>query len=216
MVMLLSDGPVDAPLFLFAHGAGGAMDTTFMNVVAGRMGERGVRVVRFEFPYMAARREGGRRGAPDRQPVLLDTWRALIARHGGGANVAIGGKSMGGRMASLVADEQSVRGLVCFGYPFHPPGKLQQLRTAHLAELRTPSLILQGTRDPFGTAEEVAAYPLASSIRIEWLEDGDHSFKPRKASGHTEKEHVLRAADLAAEFVRGFARGNVQPGQEVE
>lgn len=199
--MLLYDGPDDGPLFLFAHGAGGAMDTKFMNDVARRMGECGVRVVRFEFPYMAARREGGKRGAPDRQPVLLDTWRRLIEKHGGGAKVAIGGKSMGGRMASLVADEMHVRALVCFGYPFHPPGKLQQLRTAHLESLRTPTLIIQGTRDPFGTREEVASYELASSIRVEWLEDGDHSFKPRKASGHSEAGHVGHAAEMAAAFV---------------
>ena len=200
--MLLPDGPSDGPLFLFAHGAGGAMDTKFMNDVARLMGDCGVRVVRFEFPYMAARREGGRRGAPDRQPLLLDSWRQMIEEHGGGAKVAIGGKSMGGRMASLIADEMNVRALVCFGYPFHPPGKPQQLRTAHLESLRTPTLIVQGTRDPFGTPEEVAGYPLSSSIRIEWLEDGDHSFKPRKASGHSEGGHVARAAELAAAFVR--------------
>lgn len=200
--MLLHDGPADGSLFLFAHGAGGAMDTAFMTEVARLMGERGVHVVRFEFPYMAARREGGRRGAPDRQPVLLDTWRRLIEEHGGGENVAIGGKSMGGRMASLVADEMNVRALVCFGYPFHPPGKPSQLRTAHLESLRTPTLIVQGTRDPFGTREEVATCKLAPSIRIEWLEDGDHSFKPRKASGFSEAGHVARAAEMAATFVR--------------
>jgi predicted alpha/beta-hydrolase family hydrolase len=202
LVMLLHDGPADGSLFLFAHGAGGAMDTPFMNAVARRMGECGVHVVRFEFPYMAARREGGRRGAPDRQPVLLDAWRQLIDEHGGGAKVAIGGKSMGGRMASLVADEMNVRALVCFGYPFHPPGKPSQLRTAHLESLRTPTLIVQGTRDPFGTREEVGAYSLSSAIRVEWLEDGDHSFKPRKASGFREAGHVARAAEMAAEFVR--------------
>lgn len=204
--MLLANGPEEGPLFLFAHGAGGAMDAPFMTVVAERMGERGVRVVRFEFPYMAARRTGRKAGAPDRQPVLLDAWRAIVEQHGGGRRVCIGGKSMGGRMASLIADEVHARGLVCFGYPFHPPGKLQQLRTAHLAELQTPALILQGTRDPFGTIEEVSSYSLSPAIRIEWLDDGDHSFKPRKASGRTEREHLLGAADLAAEFVVARAK----------
>lgn len=199
--MYLTDGPADGPIFLFAHGAGGAMDTPFMDRVAKAMGERGIRVVRFEFPYMAARREGGKRGAPDRQPALLDSWRRVIQEHGGGANVVIGGKSMGGRMASLIADEMHVRALVCFGYPFHPPGKPAQLRTAHLEHLRTPTLIVQGTRDPFGTREEVAAYPLSPAIRVEWLEDGDHSFKPRKASGFTEAAHLARAAELAAGFM---------------
>lgn len=171
------------------------MDTPFMDRVAREMGERGIRVVRFEFPYMAARRTGGKRGAPDRQPVLLDTWRRVIEEHGGGSQVAIGGKSMGGRMASMVADEMGVRALVCFGYPFHPPGKPQQLRTAHLETLRTPTLILQGTRDPFGRQEEVLTYSLAPSIEIQWLADGGHSLEG--------KGNLARAIEAAAAFV-GF------------
>ena len=197
----LTDGPADSErIFLLAHGAGGAMDTPFMNRVAQALGEKGVRVVRFEFPYMAARRTGGKRGAPDRQPVLLETFRQVVAEHGGGPNVFIGGKSMGGRMASMVADELAVRGLICLGYPFHPPGKPEQLRTAHLTSLRTPALIIQGTRDVFGTRQEVSAYDLSKAIRIEWMEDGDHSLKPRAGSGATERQHLERAAELIAEF----------------
>lgn len=174
----LTDGPEGAEhTFLFAHGAGGAMDTSFMNIVARGLGERGIRVVRFEFPYMAARRTSNKRGAPDRQPVLLDSFRRVVEEHGGGARVIVGGKSMGGRMASMIADEVSARGLLCFGYPFHPPGKPQQTRTAHLEHLRTPALILQGTRDAFGTPADVAAYSLSPSIRMEWMEGGDHSLK---------------------------------------
>lgn len=175
----LTTGPENGKhVFLFAHGAGAPMDHAWMNTVAKAMGEEGIRVVRFEFPYMAARRTGGKKGgAPDRQPVLLDTWRQVIEEHGGGGKVCIGGKSMGGRMASMVADEMGVRGLVCFGYPFHPPGKPEQLRTAHLEHLRTRTLILQGTRDPFGTREDVAAYKLSPAIRVEWVEKGDHSLK---------------------------------------
>jgi predicted alpha/beta-hydrolase family hydrolase len=173
MVRYLADGPEDAKhVFLFAHGAGAPMEHPWMSAVARGMGEQGIRVVRFNFDYMEARRK-----APDRQPVLLDTWRRVIEEHGGGGKVCIGGKSMGGRMASMVADEMGVRGLICFGYPFHPPGKPEQLRTAHLEDLRTPALILQGTRDPFGTREEVSAYRLSKAIRIEWIEKGDHSLK---------------------------------------
>jgi uncharacterized protein len=175
----LTDGPKTSKhVFLFAHGAGGPMDHSWMSTVAKAMGEQGVRVVRFEFPYMAARRTAGKKGgAPDRQPVLLDTWRRVIEEHGGGGKVCIGGKSMGGRMASMVADEMGVRGLICFGYPFHPPGKPEQLRTAHLEQLRTPTLILQGTRDPFGTREDVGGYKLSKKIHVEWIEKGDHSLK---------------------------------------
>ena len=200
----LTDGPANAKhLFLFAHGAGGPMDTPWMTRVAKALGDRGIRVVRFEFPYMAARRTGGKRGAPDRQPVLLDTFRTVVEDHGGGAKVAIGGKSMGGRMASMVADELEVRALLCLGYPFHPPGRPRQLRTEHLATLRTPTLILQGTRDQFGTREEVEEYQLSKAIRIEWLEDGDHSFKPRKGSGFTEMSNIERAVVVMEEYLNG-------------
>lgn len=199
----LVDGPAEAPVrFLFAHGAGGPMDSGIMATVARGLGERGIRVVRFEFPYMAARRTGGKRGgAPDRQPVLLETWCRVIEGNGGGASVFIGGKSMGGRMATMIADEAGVRGVVCFGYPFHPPGRPEQLRTAHLATMRTPMLVLQGERDPFGTLAEVPTYPMSPSIRVEWVPDGDHSFKPRKGAGTTERENVNRAIELAASFL---------------
>lgn len=199
MHFLIDDPPDARVTFAFAHGAGGAMDTPFMNTMAAALAARGVRVARFEFPYMAARRQAGKRGAPDRQPVLLDTWRRVVAELGG--DVAIGGKSMGGRMASLVADELNVRALVCLGYPFHPPGDATKLRTAHLQSLRTPALILQGERDPFGTRDDVAAYTLAPTLRVEWLADGDHSFRPRKSSGVTEAENVARAAELVSAFL---------------
>lgn len=177
------------------------MDTPFMNRVAHGLAERGIRVVRFEFPYMAARRVGGKRGAPDREPVLLDTWRAAVAAHGPAAQVFIGGKSLGGRMATLVADELGVRGVICFGYPFHPPGQPERLRTRHLETLRTPTLILQGERDPFGNRDEVATYQLSESIRVEWLVDGEHSLRPRARSGHTEEGHIHKAIAMAAGFM---------------
>ena len=200
--MFLTDGPDAAEqVYVFAHGAGGAMDTPFMTTVARELGERGIRVVRFEFPYMAARRTGGKRGAPDREPVLLNTWREVVAQLGGGPRLFIGGKSMGGRMATLVADELKVRGAVVFGYPFHPPGQPNKLRTAHLESLTTPMLVLQGERDIFGTRDDVAGYDLSPQIRIEWIADGDHSLKPRAKSGTTERENLLHAIDAAAKFM---------------
>jgi predicted alpha/beta-hydrolase family hydrolase len=199
------DGADDArDTFLFAHGAGAPMDSTFMARVARALAERGIRVVRFEFPYMARRREGGSRGAPDREPVLRARWLEMVERFGGGARVSVGGKSLGGRIASMIADEAHVRGLVCFGYPFHPPGDRERLRTKHLETLATPALILQGTRDPFGTPEDVAGYRLSPSIRVEWLEGGDHSFKPPAKSGTTEAQNVDRAIEAAASFLRNL------------
>jgi predicted alpha/beta-hydrolase family hydrolase len=177
------------------------MDTPFMSTVARELGERGIRVVRFEFPYMAARRTGGKRAAPDREPVLLNTWREVAAQLGGGPRLFIGGKSMGGRMATLVADELQVRGAVIFGYPFHPPGQPNKLRTAHLESMSTPMLVLQGERDVFGSRDDVAGYRLSPQIRIEWIPDGDHSLKPRAKSGTTERQNLLHAIDTAAAFM---------------
>ena len=187
---------------VLAHGAGAPMDSPFLEYVAAGLATRGLRVVRFEFPYMQARREG-RRPPPDREPVLLDHWRAVLAELGGRPPV-IGGKSLGGRMASLLADEVGARGLVCLGYPFHPPGKPQRLRVAHLGSLRTPTIVVQGTRDALGSREEVAGYRLSRSIRVHWIEDGDHSLKPRARSGRSERENLDEAVDAVAQFVGGL------------
>ena len=199
----LFNGPTDSALvFVFAHGAGAAMDSAFMNLVAEGLAERAIRTVRFEFPYMQRRRASGKSGPPDRQPILLDAWRAVAETLGGGKTLVVGGKSMGGRMASMVADEIAALGLICMGYPFHPPGKPEKLRVAHLERLQTPTLILQGSRDPFGTPTEVQSYPLSARIAIRWLEDGDHSFKPRVRSGFRLEDHLNTAIDAMADFIR--------------
>ncbi len=202
-ITFLFDGPEDAPLTLvLAHGAGAPMDSPFMEKAAKAVAAGGFRVVRFEFPYMAARRTGGRRGAPDRAPVLTAAWLDVIARLGDPARLAIGGKSMGGRIASLVADEAKVAALVCLGYPFHPPGQPGKLRTAHLASLATPALVVQGTRDEFGTREEVAAYALSPAIRLRFIEAGNHSWKPLARSGRTEKENLEEGFAAVVAFLR--------------
>ena len=199
----LFDGPESAPLTLIlAHGAGAPMDSPFLTRFAAGIAAHGFRVARFEFPYMRARRDGGRRGAPDREPVLREAWHEAIARSGGGARAAVGGKSLGGRIASLVADAENVRGLVCLGYPFHPPGQRERLRVAHLADLATPALIVQGTRDPFGTREDVAAYALSPKIAVHWIEGGDHSWKPKASSGRTEAETLEAGIGAVAAFLK--------------
>jgi hypothetical protein len=207
MPEFLFDGPPSASLTLvLAHGAGGAMDSPFMETIAqgiatAAVAKAGIRVARFEFPYMRRRREAGKGGAPDSGPVLMESWRETIAKLGGGERLVIGGKSLGGRIASMVADDSGVQGLVCLGYPFHPPGKPEQTRTRHLEQMRAPALILQGTRDPFGKPEDVQNYKLAKSIRIEWLEDGDHSFKPRARSGRTEAGNLNLAISYIVSFI---------------
>jgi hypothetical protein len=207
----LIDGPEGAPTtVVLAHGAGAPMNTPFMNSVARGLASGGeVRVVRFEFPYMRARRETKRdslrglagRGAPDREPILRNSWKEVVERLGGGGRLVIGGKSMGGRIASMVADEVGARGLVCLGYPFHPPGRPEKLRTKHLETLSTPALIVQGTRDAFGSREDVAGYALSPAIRVVWLEDGDHSWKPRASSSRTEAENMADALAAMREFL---------------
>jgi len=192
----LIDGDDDAKrTFIFAHGAGGPMRTPWMSRVARGLAENAIRVVRFEFPYMAAKKK-----APDREPVLLEAWREAI-REQGDRVTFIGGKSMGGRIATMVADEMEVRGVVCFGYPFHPPGNAERLRTKHLETMKTPTLILQGERDAFGSRDEVKRYKLSRAIRIEFIEDGDHSLKPRASSGATETDNLARAVAIATKFI---------------
>ena len=180
------------------------MDSDWMNDIAGRLADLGVGTARFEFAYMAARRSGQRK-PPPKAEKLMDEYRAAIAALAGRGPVAIGGKSMGGRVASLVADEQFAAGridrLVSLGYPFHPPGSPEKLRTAHLQDLRTPTLICQGERDTFGTRAEVETYPLSSAINIVWMADGDHDLKPRKAlTGLTLADHL----DATAKRIAGF------------
>lgn len=201
MIDFLFDGPASSSLTIaLTHGAGAPMDSPFMAAFARGLGERGWRVARFEFPYMVRRRRDGRKRPPDRAPVLLDAWLAVIAELGP-ENLVIGGKSLGGRMASMVADEAGVAGLVCLGYPFHAPGReADQIRLAHLEDLKTPALIVQGTRDTLGNSADVAGYALAPAIRIHWLEDGDHGFKPRKSSGLSEEQNWQAAIQAVAAF----------------
>jgi predicted alpha/beta-hydrolase family hydrolase len=214
----LFDGPdpgAHGVTVVLAHGAGAPMDSPFLNTMARGLAAVGLRVARFEFPYMRARREEGRNRPPDREPVLRTAWLAAVAELGGGERLVIGGKSMGGRFASMVADEAGARALVCLGYPFHPPGRPEKLRVEHLEHLQTPALFIQGTRDPFGTRDEVASYPLSPAIRVHWIADGDHSLAPRKptersevdtrGSGRAERARRTREQNLA-EAVDAIAR----------
>lgn len=170
--MIIVDGPDSAPATLIlAHGAGAGMDTEFMNAFAEGLADHGFRVVRFEFPYMAERRQTGKRRPPDREPVLRQTWLDVIALVKA-ETLFIGGKSLGSRIASLIADGAGVGGLICLGYPFHPIGKPDQLRVEHLRTIKTSTLILRGERGPFGNTEEVRDYELSRQIRVHWLPDG--------------------------------------------
>ena len=205
------NGPATAPATLvLAHGAGAPMDSPFMEAIATGLAGLGWRVVRFEFPYMARQRLTGRKSAPDALPKLLESFGAVVAEAAGPAPLIIGGKSLGGRVASLLVDElapRGVRGCLCLGYPFHPPGRPSQLRTNHLATLAAPTLILQGERDPFGRREEVDTYTLSPQLRVEWIPSGDHSFKPTRSSGRSETDNLGEAMRRANAFCRALLSG---------
>jgi uncharacterized protein len=212
MVDFLFDGPETArATLLLAHGAGAAMDSGSMNAMTAALAAEGIRVVRFEFSYMASRRTPAGPKPPPKAEKVMPEFLAAVAALGPVAGpLLIGGKSMGGRVASMVVDglhaKGEVAGLVCLGYPFHPPGKPEQLRTAHLVGMTTPTLIVQGTRDPFGTREEVPGYGLSDTIDLLWMEDGDHDLKPRKAiSGFTAAQHLKTMAEAVAAFAARIA-----------
>lgn len=197
------EGATFATLIL-AHGAGAPMDSPFMTSIATRLAALGVAVARFEFPYMAQRRLDGGRRPPNPQARLLDSWRAVYAdlRQQVAGPLAVGGKSMGGRMASLVADELEVDALVCLGYPFYAAGKPEKPRVAHLSELRTPTLVMQGERDALGNRPTVEQYSLSKQIELCWLAAADHDLKPLKASGFTHEQHLQSTAEKVADFLR--------------
>lgn len=207
----LFDGPPEAPAtILLAHGAGAPMDSASMTMAAEALAAVGFRVARFEFAYMAARRTGNGRKAPPRGEKLIPEYEAAVDALAARGRLIIGGKSMGGRVASMAADvlhgAGSIAGLLCLGYPFHPPGRPAQLRTAHLEQLATPALICQGTRDPFGTREDVPGYLLSDRIEILWLEDGDHDLKPRKTvTGLTQADHMRTMAEAVAAWAARIA-----------
>ncbi len=209
---LLKNGPDDGPVYLFAHGAGADMHSDFMTQIAEALAEKGIRVVRFNFPYMIKRMEDGKRRPPDSAAKLLIAYEEVIRALN--CPVVLGGKSMGGRMASRVladnalraeADRLPILGGACLGFPFHAPGKDPKDRLDHLKDLTQPLLVVQGTRDTMGTFEEVNGYikerRLNTSIQMQWLEDGNHDLKPRKISGFSHQQHINSAIDKVAEFV---------------
>jgi len=189
--------PASAPnaLFVFAHGAGAGHFHPFMTNYATALCTRGVSVVTFNFPYMEQRRK-----TPDRAPVLEEAFRRVVAGaashlHGPAPHIFIGGKSLGGRMATHLGaaldrwpDTPPPKGIIAFGYPLAPPrGKRTGDRVAHLKTLTVPTLIVQGTRDPFGGPDEIRE-ALADAtppppITILTVEGGDHSFAVLKSSG---------------------------------
>ena len=198
---IIIDGEDNPITFIFAHGAGAGMDHEFMQSVAKGLAFKGIRVIRFNFPYMIKRAEDGKRRPPDRALKLLEAYQEIIEQCDAD-KLVIGGKSMGGRMASHLSELDKVAAMACLGFPFHPPGKPEKYKGEHLAELTKPCLILQGERDTFGKREEFADFNLSDSIRVEFIPDGDHSFKPRKSSGYTEQQNIALTVEKLSAFIK--------------
>jgi predicted alpha/beta-hydrolase family hydrolase len=195
---------------VLAHGAGGGQQSSFVVAAGHALAARGVTVATFDFPYVT---QG--RSVPDKAPVLEEHWRAVLAevrRRGEflGLPLFIGGKSMGGRIASQVAAAgvDGIAGLVFFGYPLHPPGRPQQRRDAHLPAIREPMLFVQGTRDQFGTAAEIRElFPRLRQPELFEVADGDHSFKTRmKVTGRKPDAALADVFDAAAAFISRRSR----------
>jgi len=203
------DGPLDGrPLVVVGHGAGAPLTTPFMEAVAEGLVARGLAAVRFHFPYMEKRvREGKKRAAPDRQPVLLATWRAMLDERGGwdGAGpLVLAGKSLGGRMASMLLAEEpetDARGVVYLGYPLHPPGKTDKLRSEHLPDIRVPQLFVQGSRDSLCDLQLLGPVleRIGPSARLHVVQGGDHSLAPRRSA-------PLEGADVWLDVVARFVK----------
>ena len=208
---LVCGSPTSPATVVLAHGAGAGIDSPFMQEMAKGLAEKGWQVIRFEFPYMTQRRISGRKTPPNRADVLLNCYVDQVQSLDANQPLIIGGKSMGGRIASLLADElwseNKILGCICLGYPFHPLGKPETLRVGHLLNLQTPTLVIQGERDAMGSKEEVRNYALSERLKLAWMPDGDHSFKPRKRSGRSEGQNL----NLAIEHMHDFLSGLMSP-----
>lgn len=191
---------------MLAHGAGADMNSEWMLLVEKLLLEKEISVKRFNFPYMQKSILDGKRRPPDRQPKLITAFQNEIKKCAKNERIILAGKSMGGRIASYVACDANldkrVIGVICMGFPFHPPKKQEKFRGEHLATINIPTLILQGERDTFGNKDELATYAFSNKVQVEILPDGDHSFKPRIKSGFSFNQNLQTACNKIVDFLK--------------
>ena len=189
--------------FVFAHGAGAGLDHDFMVQVTALLNKVNIEVVRFNFPYMIKRHQDGKRRPPDRMPKLVEAYQTQLSELDNNLPTFIGGKSMGGRVATIVAEQSDliIKGVIALGYPFHPQKKPEKLRLEPIENISHPLLIVQGERDALGNKQEVLSYDCVKQHQVEFLEDGDHDFKPRVKSGFTHQQHLSTCADIMEKFI---------------
>jgi predicted alpha/beta-hydrolase family hydrolase len=197
-----ADDAANGVVFVCAHGAGGNMNDRAVVQTANALRKRGIGVVRFNFLYKEKKS-----GRPDAMPRLKETITAVVARlraESSPKTLIIGGRSMGGRAASmLAADQFDCDGLLLLAYPLHPPGKPDQLRDAHLPAITVPVVCFNGTRDPFCTPQLMndVLERVSTSWEMHWMEGADHSFHVLKSSGKTDGEVLAEIADTAKNWV---------------
>ncbi|WP_069383378.1 alpha/beta family hydrolase [Halomonas caseinilytica] len=192
---------------LLAHGAGAGQDSSFLVELRRALADAGVQTLAIEFEYLRRMRREGRRRPPPRVERLVEElarWREALSPHLE-TPLWLGGKSMGGRVASMLAARDGAAGLALCGYPFHPPRRPERRRLDHWPALRCPTLVMQGERDPFGTRDEVDGYDLPDVAEVHWLKDGEHDWRPRRASGLTQSELIREGARGIAAFMARHA-----------
>jgi len=200
---------IDKPLLILAHGAGKGMNSPFLETIANHLEDKNVSVLRFNFPYMTSGRK-----SPNGARILMESWRSVIGW--AQSNVAcsdmfIGGKSMGGRIATMIAgDATDVKGLVFLGYPLHPPGKFDRVRDDYLYTVRQQMLFIQGTRDAFARMDLLTQTltRLRDRHKLHWIEGGEHSFKVLVRQGVSYPEVLEGAANVTAEWIHDLAGKN--------
>jgi predicted alpha/beta-hydrolase family hydrolase len=173
-----------------------------MQSVTENLVQQQINVIRFNFEYMQKAIVLEKRYPPDRIDKLCAYYHKIISEVSDTLPLFIGGKSMGGRVSTMILEQSNAKAAVCFGYPFHPPGKLEKLRIEHLKDISKPFLVLQGERDSFGSRAEISQYPLAETVKCHFLPDGDHSLKPRKSSGFTQTQNINEATAMAVKFIK--------------
>ncbi|WP_448567484.1 alpha/beta family hydrolase [Thalassotalea ganghwensis] len=188
---------------VFAHGAGADKESDFLEVVTKRLIDAGIKVIRFNFPYMDKRAVDGKRRPPDRMPTLIGCMEEVITEHLADKPLFLMGKSMGSRVAATITQQGTfpISGVIALGYPFHPQKKPEKLRLTPLQNHNVPVLIVQGERDPLGNQQEIANYELSSTCQYLFLTDGDHDLKPRVKSGFTHQQHLDSAVAKIVEFI---------------
>ena len=193
--------------YILAHGAGAPSNSDWMKLLVSEIKKQSndeIKITLFNFPYMTRRLRENKKIPPDRMPKLIDEWSKQILKTNKKLPLFIGGKSMGGRVATLLDFpklDTNINGIINFGFPFHAPGKLPGDRISHLENFKIPCLINQGERDPMGSITEIEDYKLSKNITVNFLQDGNHDLKPRVKSGKTLEDNITAAVKSMINFI---------------